>query len=173
MTNSRSSRAYRDRDQRGVGAGSAARPAPRPGRLPCEARRAGLGQPALAARRRPRRPFALGDAVRGRDAAQGAHLGALPRPAPSLPVPVPQRLGEPSALFPRPWIVTTWVPGEPADRAPVTRAAEAADTLAAFLTALHQPAPEQAPPAPWPAPPRSEKASRADALERAGVAVSD
>lgn len=59
-----------------------------------------------------------------------------------LPVPVPQRLGEPSERFPRPWIVTTWVPGEAADRAPVTRGAEAADTLAAFLTALHQPAPE-------------------------------
>lgn len=59
-----------------------------------------------------------------------------------LPVPVPQRLGEPSARFPRPWIVTTWVPGEPADLAPVTRA-DAADALAAFLTALHQPAPEE------------------------------
>ncbi|MEV0236380.1 aminoglycoside phosphotransferase family protein [Nonomuraea sp. NPDC050786] len=59
-----------------------------------------------------------------------------------LPVPVPQRLGEPSARFPRTWIVTTWVPGEPADRAPVTRGAEAADALAAFLAALHQPAPE-------------------------------
>lgn len=62
-----------------------------------------------------------------------------------LPVPVPQRLGEPSALFPRPWIVTTWVPGEPADRSPATRGAEAADALAGFLTALHRPAPEQAP----------------------------
>ncbi|MGP3959360.1 aminoglycoside phosphotransferase family protein [Nonomuraea sp. 3N208] len=71
----------------------------------------------------------------------------LPALAPRLPlpVPVPQRLGEPSALFPRPWIVTTWVQGEPADRAPVTRAAEAADVLAAFLTALHQPAPDGAP----------------------------
>ncbi|WP_103964340.1 phosphotransferase [Nonomuraea solani] len=71
----------------------------------------------------------------------------LPALAPGLPlpVPVPQRLGEPSALFPRPWIVTTWVPGEPADRAPVTRAAEAATTLAAFLTALHRPAPGGAP----------------------------
>ncbi|MFE3454375.1 aminoglycoside phosphotransferase family protein [Nonomuraea sp. NPDC059194] len=70
----------------------------------------------------------------------------LPTLAPRLPlpVPVPQRLGEPSARFPRPWIVTTWVPGEPADRAPVTRGTEAADTLAAFLTALHQPAPEEA-----------------------------
>ncbi|TDD77692.1 aminoglycoside phosphotransferase family protein [Actinomadura darangshiensis] len=62
-----------------------------------------------------------------------------------LPVPVPQRLGEPSTRFPRPWIVTTWVPGTPADRAPVTRPADAATALAAFLTALHQPAPEQAP----------------------------
>jgi len=71
----------------------------------------------------------------------------LPTLAPRLPlpVPVPQRFGQPSERFPRPWIVTTWVPGEPADRAPVTRAAEAATTLAAFLTALHRPAPEHAP----------------------------
>lgn len=61
-----------------------------------------------------------------------------------LPVPVPQRLGEPSERFPRTWIVTTWVPGEPADRAPATRTT-AADGLAAFLTALHQPAPDDAP----------------------------
>ncbi|MEF3114985.1 aminoglycoside phosphotransferase family protein [Streptomyces chrestomyceticus] len=71
----------------------------------------------------------------------------LPVLAPHLPlqVPVPQRLGEPSERFPRPWLVTTWVPGEPADRAPATRGAEAADTLAAFLTALHRPAPDEAP----------------------------
>ncbi|WP_405182283.1 aminoglycoside phosphotransferase family protein [Nocardia sp. NBC_01377] len=71
----------------------------------------------------------------------------LPALAPGLPlpVPVPQRFGEPSERFPRPWIVTTWVPGEPADRAPVTRATDAATTLAAFLTALHRPAPEHAP----------------------------
>ncbi|MGW8971320.1 aminoglycoside phosphotransferase family protein [Streptomyces platensis] len=71
----------------------------------------------------------------------------LPALAPHLPlqVPVPQRLGQPSGRFPRPWIVTTWVAGEPADRAPATRGVEAADTLAAFLTALHQPAPDDAP----------------------------
>ncbi|WP_030954146.1 aminoglycoside phosphotransferase family protein [Streptomyces sp. NRRL S-481] len=62
-----------------------------------------------------------------------------------LEVPVPQRLGEPSERFPRPWIVTTWVPGTPADRAPATRAAESADALARFLTALHRPAPDDAP----------------------------
>ncbi len=71
----------------------------------------------------------------------------LPALAPHLPlqIPVPQRLGEPSERFPRPWLVTTWVPGEPADRAPATRSAEAAVSLAAFLTALHRPAPDGAP----------------------------
>ncbi|MEV0175492.1 phosphotransferase [Streptomyces sp. NPDC050803] len=71
----------------------------------------------------------------------------LPLLAPHLPleIPVPQRLAEPSARFPRPWIVTTWVPGEPADRAPATRATEAAIALAGFLTALHRPAPDGAP----------------------------
>ena len=71
----------------------------------------------------------------------------LPALAPRLPlpVPVPQRLGEPSQRFPRPWIVTTWVPGTPADQVPVACGAEAAGTLAAFLTALHQPAPARAP----------------------------
>jgi aminoglycoside phosphotransferase (APT) family kinase protein len=71
----------------------------------------------------------------------------LPTLAPRLPlpVPVPQRLGQSSERFPRPWIITTWVPGEPADRAPVTRGEAAADVLAAFLTALHQPAPAEAP----------------------------
>ncbi len=71
----------------------------------------------------------------------------LPAIAPRLPlpVPVPQRLGQPSGRFPHPWLVTTWVAGEPADRVPATRGAEAADTLAAFLAALHRPAPDGAP----------------------------
>jgi aminoglycoside phosphotransferase (APT) family kinase protein len=71
----------------------------------------------------------------------------LPALAPDLPlpIPVPQRLGQPSELFPRHWIVTTWLAGEPADRVPATLGTEAADTLAAFLAALHRPAPEDAP----------------------------
>jgi len=71
----------------------------------------------------------------------------LPALAPRLPlpIPVPQRLGKPTERFPRPWIVATWVPGTPADLAPATRGAEAADALAAFLAALHQPAPAGAP----------------------------
>lgn len=62
-----------------------------------------------------------------------------------LPIPIPQRLGVPSKRFPRSWLITTWVPGTPADRAPVTRAFDAARLLATFLTALHQPAPNEAP----------------------------
>ncbi len=71
----------------------------------------------------------------------------LPMLAPRLPlpIPVPQRLGEPSERFPRPWLVTTWVPGTPADLSPLTRATESAASLAAFLTALHQAAPRNAP----------------------------
>ncbi|QKV71878.1 aminoglycoside phosphotransferase family protein [Streptomyces harbinensis] len=73
----------------------------------------------------------------------------LPALAPRLPlpVPVPQRLGQPSDRFPRPWTVTLWVPGTPADLAPATGPA-AAGTLASFLTALHRPAPAGAPPGP-------------------------
>ncbi|MEV6976850.1 aminoglycoside phosphotransferase family protein [Kitasatospora sp. NPDC093806] len=90
-----------------------------------------------------RLPWATGSA----DALLRKEHAVLPALAPDLPlpVPVPQRLGEPSERFPRPWLVTTWVPGEPADRAPATRGTEAADALAAFLTALHRPAPADAP----------------------------
>jgi aminoglycoside phosphotransferase (APT) family kinase protein len=90
-----------------------------------------------------RLPWATKDA----DALLRKEHAWLPGLAPRLPlpVPVPQRLGEPSERFPRPWLVTTWVPGAPADREPATRAEAAADALAAFLTALHRPAPAGAP----------------------------
>ncbi|MEU4684308.1 aminoglycoside phosphotransferase family protein [Streptomyces xinghaiensis] len=86
-------------------------------------------------------------ATRSADALLRKEFEWLPVLAPRLPlpVPVPQRLGEPSGQFPRPWLVTTWVPGVSGDRAPVTRATEAADALAGFLTALHRPAPGNAP----------------------------
>jgi len=62
-----------------------------------------------------------------------------------LPVPVPIRFGEPTEYFPNPWTVTTWVPGEPADAVPAENGPESAEALAAFLTALHQQAPANAP----------------------------
>lgn len=63
-----------------------------------------------------------------------------------LPVPVPVRLGAPSERFPHTWTITTWVTGEPADLAPVTRGTR---VLADFLTELHHPAPDDAPVNPW------------------------
>ncbi|MFH8379325.1 aminoglycoside phosphotransferase family protein [Kitasatospora sp. NPDC018058] len=86
-------------------------------------------------------------ATRDADALLRKEHAWLPGLAPRLPlpVPVPQRFGEPSERFPRPWLVTTWVPGAPADREPATRTEAAADALAAFLTALHRPAPAGAP----------------------------
>lgn len=71
----------------------------------------------------------------------------LPVLAPGLPLPVPTpvRIGEPSARFPKSWTVATWVPGEPADRDPISRGSHAADTLAGFLRALHRRAPAEAP----------------------------
>lgn len=88
-------------------------------------------------------------ATDGADALLRKEFAWLPALAPllPLPIPVPQRLGEPSEAFPRPWIVTTWLPGEPADRAPATDGAAAAEALGGFLAALHVPAPDDAPPA--------------------------
>ncbi|WP_250030280.1 aminoglycoside phosphotransferase family protein [Paractinoplanes maris] len=90
-----------------------------------------------------RLPWVVGD----NDEALLKEYAWLPAHAPGLPlpVPVPQRIGQPSARFPRPWLITTWLPGTPADQAPVTRGKDAAESLAAFLTALHQPAPAGAP----------------------------
>ena len=62
-----------------------------------------------------------------------------------LPTPVPLRLGEPSERFPKPWVVAAWVPGEPADRAEISRGAHGAEVLAGFLRALHVAAPIGAP----------------------------
>ncbi|HYN95212.1 MAG TPA: aminoglycoside phosphotransferase family protein [Pilimelia sp.] len=86
-------------------------------------------------------------ATRSADALLRKEYSWVPTLAPRLPlpIPVPQRFGEPSERFPRPWLITTWVPGTPADQTPVTRAADAGTSLAAFLTALHQPAPDGAP----------------------------
>ncbi|MWA15503.1 aminoglycoside phosphotransferase family protein [Streptomyces sp. BA2] len=71
----------------------------------------------------------------------------LPALAPRLPLPVPTplRISEPSVRFPKPWTIAAWVPGEPADRAAISRGDHAADALAEFLGALHVEAPSDAP----------------------------
>ncbi|MFE6869223.1 phosphotransferase [Kitasatospora sp. NPDC057692] len=73
----------------------------------------------------------------------------LPLLAPRLPLPIPTpvRDGAPSGRFPKIWTVMTWVDGTPLDLGAITRTDHAADSLAAFLTALHVEAPGDAPPA--------------------------
>ncbi|WP_163554191.1 aminoglycoside phosphotransferase family protein [Candidatus Frankia alpina] len=71
----------------------------------------------------------------------------LPVLAPRLPLPVPNpvQIGVPSARFPKPLTIMTWVLGEPLDYTSISRGDHAADTLAGFLRALHVEAPAQAP----------------------------
>ncbi|MCH9647097.1 MAG: aminoglycoside phosphotransferase family protein [Deltaproteobacteria bacterium] len=72
----------------------------------------------------------------------------LPKLARSLPiaVPVPERIGKPTAYYPCPWSILPWLPGKTADlEAPGPKQAP---RLARFLRALHQPAPVEAPRSP-------------------------
>jgi len=99
----------------------------------------------------------------------------MPVLAPRLPLPVPAlvRIGEPSARFSRPWTITAWVHGEPADRASVTQAEHAADTLAGFLRALHQHAPAEAPANPNRGVPLSALTHEFDTLFQAADGIGD
>lgn len=69
----------------------------------------------------------------------------LPLVAPRLPLPTPNpvRTGAPGHGYPFRWSVVPWLGGEPTDRAPP--GPDQGEALAAFLAALHQPAPEDAP----------------------------
>ncbi|MFB7715723.1 aminoglycoside phosphotransferase family protein [Streptomyces sp. NPDC056105] len=71
-------------------------------------------------------------------------LPVLARQLP-LPIPTPVRDGEPSERFPKIWTVMTWIDGTPLDHGAISRVEHAADTLAAFLKALHVEAPADAP----------------------------
>ncbi|GAA2660048.1 MULTISPECIES: phosphotransferase [Actinosynnema] len=98
----------------------------------------------------------------------------LPGLAPLLPlaVPTPLRFTGPSARFPRPWSVVTWVPGTPADTGELTAPTESATALAAFLRALNRPAPPDAPDNPSRRAPLSARSGDFAAyLERVGDEV--
>lgn len=66
-----------------------------------------------------------------------------------LPVPVPLRVGRPSARFPWSWSIVPWLDGTPGDRAAVAVPAVVAEQLGGFLRALHRPAPADAPHNPY------------------------
>lgn len=75
-----------------------------------------------------------------------------------LPVPVPLHAGHPDPGYPWPWSVCRWVPGEAALFSAVDDLADTARTLGAFIAALHQPAPEDAPHNPYRGGPLAERA---------------
>ena len=98
--------------------------------------------------------FRLGDDLlarlprRAMAAALAAHeLRWLPVLAPELPlpVPVPLRAGAPGPGYPWQWSIVPYLPGEPAADHPPADPLAAAAALAGFLTALHRPAPPDAP----------------------------
>ena len=74
-----------------------------------------------------------------------------------LPVPAPVHLGRPGCGFPWPWSIVRWLEGESALASPPHDPAQAAETLHGFLTALHQPAPLDAPYNPWRSVPLAER----------------
>jgi aminoglycoside phosphotransferase (APT) family kinase protein len=72
-----------------------------------------------------------------------------------LPAPIPVRIGTPALGYPYSWSVVPWFEGVPTDRAPPD--ADQGEVLAAFLTALHQPAPDDAPTNPYRGGPLSDR----------------
>ncbi len=81
----------------------------------------------------------------------------LPRLAADLPLaaPIPVRVGRRALDYPYAWSVIPWFEGQPSDLAPPD--ADQGPVLAAFLRALHRPAPGDAPTNPFRGVPLSER----------------
>ena len=98
----------------------------------------------------------------------------LPELAPLLPLPIPApvRVGVAGAGFPWPWSICPWFPGTSALTTPPTDLGETAESLGAFLRALHRPAPDGAPVNPFRGIPLADRAPRTlESLDHLGGAV--
>ena len=84
----------------------------------------------------------------------------LPQLAPLLPiaVPAPVRSGQPAENYPSRWSIVPWLSGRNADLCEPR--ADQAERLAAFLCALHRPAPANAPVNPYRGVPLRERAEQ-------------
>ena len=84
----------------------------------------------------------------------------LPQLAPFLPIPVPApvRAGQPAENYPSRWSIVPWLRGRTADICEPR--ADQGEPLAAFLCALHRPAPENAPFNPYRGVPLRERAEQ-------------
>ena len=107
-----------------------------------------LGDDLLA--RLPRREAAV-DLVRHEQQWLPTLAARLP-----VPIPVPVVAGRPSADFPWPWSIVERVEGLDAISAPLDPA-NAVDLMARFFSALHVPAPDDAPLNPWRGGPLGER----------------
>jgi aminoglycoside phosphotransferase (APT) family kinase protein len=96
----------------------------------------------------------------------------LPELAPRLPLPVPVPVfaGGPSGGYPWHWSICHWLPGRSAADAPPVDQAATARALAAFVKALHRPAPVDAPTNPFRG---VALAARALAVNDRAVALAD
>lgn len=115
--------------------------------------------------------FRLGDTLTVRLPRRqlGADLAAceqrwLPQLAPSLPLPVPApvRTGTPGCGYPWSWSICPWLPGEVAVDTPPGDLERAARALGGFLSALHRPAPADAPRNPYRGVPLADRAPHLD-----------
>jgi len=79
----------------------------------------------------------------------------------TLPIPAPYRIGTPARGYPWRWSVLPWLPGMPADQHEPH--ASQARAFAAFLRALHIPAPDNAPPNPVRGVPLLQRAAAVEA----------
>jgi aminoglycoside phosphotransferase (APT) family kinase protein len=75
----------------------------------------------------------------------------LPRLSPVLPVDVPTAVavGQPGFDYPWTWLICPWFDGRPLTDVAVDDRAQLATQLGEFVSALHRPAPEEAPASPW------------------------
>jgi aminoglycoside phosphotransferase (APT) family kinase protein len=101
----------------------------------------------------------------------------LPQLAPLLPLPVPApvRIGRPAESYPWRWSIVPWLSGRNADLCEPR--VDQAERLAAFLRALHRPAPANAPVNPYRGGPLRERAEqiaeRIGRLERDTTLLND
>jgi aminoglycoside phosphotransferase (APT) family kinase protein len=89
-----------------------------------------------------------------------------------LPVPAPVFVGAPGPGYPWPWAIVPWFHGEEAARAEPSDWNATAEQLGAFLAALHQPSPADAPSNPYRGVPLAGRARwLADGLDALGDTV--
>lgn len=85
----------------------------------------------------------------------------LPILAPRLPLPVPTPVfvGTPNDMFPWPWTLVPWIPGDRLGQSSDVDLESCAADLGRFLVALHSPAPPEAPTNPFRGVPLGDRAS--------------